>query len=220
MIARLSAVLCMALIAAHIASAHARPVEIYAPSLGIGHLSCFEWTKGRTNGGSLRQLYASWALGYVSGYNQFGPPKKQLFLQYDADNIVRFLDGACERNPNTEVSHTAAHFIFGLTRTESARELIRPCAMDVDAPSRVRVSRTEYVDRPELLAPWFSRLTRDDAYHRRRTMFVVHLHDGVSEQVKSQVKVELRKSRIGYVLSSGVPNAVRRPESEFCSIPN
>lgn len=104
--------------------------------------------------------------------------------------------------------------------TASADEPIRQCAMDVHMPSKIRVWRTEYVDRPELLAPWFSRLTRDDAHHRRQTMFVIDVYDGVSEQMKTQLRDERRKGRIMFMMSSGIANITRRQESEFCPKPN
>jgi len=105
------------LLAACIATARAGPSGFYAPSLGIGQRPCSEWTNGRLRGGSQRQFYASWALGYVSGYNQFGPAGKQLFLQYDAEKILQFLDESCARNPKVAISEIAAQFIFDLTRT-------------------------------------------------------------------------------------------------------
>lgn len=100
------------------ASAHAEPHRVNAPALGIGRYSCREWTRARSSNSEPAKAAAQWFLGFVSGYNVYGPHGKSMFLYYDEKNAVEFMDSACNAHPEAQVMDIATDFISGLARTK------------------------------------------------------------------------------------------------------
>jgi|SRR6266487_4038328 hypothetical protein len=69
--------------------------------IGYGLESCGEWTYVRRTENATNLLYASWALGYLSGVNAANEnfTKKDLLERQDARGLLAWMDNYCRANP-------------------------------------------------------------------------------------------------------------------------
>ena len=96
----------LATIVAAATPANADPLSgLAGPSLGLGRDSCASWLAHRRANDQQARLYAQWAWGFVSGYNQFvRSSQKQVFFWYDEAHMLDLLDIYCRRSPDASVS--------------------------------------------------------------------------------------------------------------------
>ena len=90
----------------------AHAVELkYPPVVGLGNKACSSWPVESANGDIASNAYAQWVLGVASGKNLFDPPKKgSIYLPYDEENIVEYIDRNCSLHPEKFISEVAYEF--------------------------------------------------------------------------------------------------------------
>jgi hypothetical protein len=88
------------------------------PALGPGQISCATYTKHVEEGGIQRERDKAWILGFVTGYNYFQsvPKYKSLFMPYDTDNVIRWVDGQCSKKPDARLVDELHRFIRSLMK--------------------------------------------------------------------------------------------------------
>lgn len=86
--------------------------------LDRGNLECRVWTNHQKIGGQEAKADQSWVLGYFSGWNTWGKHDEihGLFLNYDAHNLIDWVNRYCTWHPNAIIAEAATDLIDGLKR--------------------------------------------------------------------------------------------------------
>lgn len=93
------------------------PLQIYSfPDIN----SCANWTSEREKSGYRSQILDGWVLGFISGYNAFGPNDGGSNTGITADGMVGWISNYCKANPLDSVT-TAAFKLTSELKKRSGR---------------------------------------------------------------------------------------------------
>jgi hypothetical protein len=96
----------------------ARPLPPSA-TVGSGKTLCHDWLAARKRRDPSLASLQQWVLGYLSGYNAFAPPPKDMFTDYDSTSVLGWVDTRCAQNPTSSVSAVLNDFVAQLARSRS-----------------------------------------------------------------------------------------------------
>jgi hypothetical protein len=96
----------------------ARPLPP-AATVGLGKTPCRDWIAARQHRSATTTTLEQWVLGYLSGYNAFAPPPKDLFTDYDSTSVLGWVDTRCAQNTGSSVSAVLNDFVLQLARSRT-----------------------------------------------------------------------------------------------------
>ncbi|MEQ1753241.1 MAG: hypothetical protein ABL973_03825 [Micropepsaceae bacterium] len=113
----------VAFLSISLATAVAPTSQRVGPGIGVGFKSCAKYTSHVRSVGTAREQDKEWVNGFVTGYNVFAtkPEPKSLFMSYDADAIIRWIDEKCSSHPQSLLVDEVGKFVDGLMRHRDAR---------------------------------------------------------------------------------------------------
>jgi hypothetical protein len=78
--------------------------------------SCATWTTNRAGGGYHPQEFTGWILGFVSGFNAFGPGNGDIAPSVRAHGLLGWIDNYCKDNPLDPVTTAGFKLVAELKR--------------------------------------------------------------------------------------------------------
>jgi len=82
--------------------------------------SCADWTKQRGDRGGYWKGDEGYVLGFVSGYNWFGPGDGDVALSLNPTGMIGWIDQYCTANPLDSVATAAFKLVVELKRRKAS----------------------------------------------------------------------------------------------------
>ena len=108
--------------------------------LGVGTISCADWTK-ETKAAIAHSQNQAWILGYLTAFNRFGPDNTGDVMGKTGNReALAWFDNYCVENPADSVNKAAGALILELERRKTAAATPDPKPDPKPPPAEVRLS--------------------------------------------------------------------------------
>lgn len=81
-----------------------------------GNDSCADWTQNRTNPDRKQQVLEGWVLGFVTGYNVYGPGSGNVAPGVTSTALIGWVDQHCVAYPLDSVLEASLKLVIELKR--------------------------------------------------------------------------------------------------------